>query len=118
MGKVRTGLAVSLDGFISGPDDGAAAPMGAGRAVCSALGTGGRWTPWHAERGPGASGRANDVGHGSGRRAGSARVPGWWSAALAAGVGHASAVRPDASTLGVAEQEARATSAARSSSQA
>jgi hypothetical protein len=39
MGKVRTGLAVSLDGFISGPDDGAAAPMGAGRAVCPALGT-------------------------------------------------------------------------------
>jgi dihydrofolate reductase len=30
MGKVRTGLAVSLDGFISGPNDGAAAPMGDG----------------------------------------------------------------------------------------
>ena len=30
MGKVRTGLAVSLDGFISGPNDGAEAPMGAG----------------------------------------------------------------------------------------
>ena len=30
MGKVRTGLAVSLDGFISGPNDDAAAPMGHG----------------------------------------------------------------------------------------
>ena len=30
MGKVRTGLAVSLDGFISGPNDGPEAPMGDG----------------------------------------------------------------------------------------
>ena len=30
MGKVRTGLGVSLDGFISGPNDGPAAPMGVG----------------------------------------------------------------------------------------
>src|SRR5215211_8114919 len=30
MGKVRTGLAVSLDGFISGPNDGPDAPMGDG----------------------------------------------------------------------------------------
>jgi dihydrofolate reductase len=30
MGRVRTGLAVSLDGFISGPNDGPAAPMGQG----------------------------------------------------------------------------------------
>ena len=30
MGKVRTGLSVSLDGFISGPNDGAEAPMGVG----------------------------------------------------------------------------------------
>ena len=30
MGKVRTGLGVSLDGFISGPNDGAEAPMGVG----------------------------------------------------------------------------------------
>ena len=30
MGKIRTGLAVSLDGFISGPNDGAEAPMGVG----------------------------------------------------------------------------------------
>jgi hypothetical protein len=59
-----------------------------GRAVCSALGTGGRWMPWHAARPPGASGEANEVGHGSGCRVGSARVPGWL-AALAAGVGHA-----------------------------
>ena len=28
MGKVRTGLAVSLDGFVSGPNDGPEAPMG------------------------------------------------------------------------------------------
>jgi len=30
VGKVRTGLAVSLDGFIGGPNDGAEAPMGVG----------------------------------------------------------------------------------------
>ena len=30
MGKVRTGLAVSLDGFISGPNDGPDTPMGVG----------------------------------------------------------------------------------------
>ena len=30
MGKVRTGLSVSLDGFISGPNDGPEAPMGVG----------------------------------------------------------------------------------------
>ena len=29
-GEIRTGLAVSLDGFISGPNDGAEAPMGVG----------------------------------------------------------------------------------------
>jgi hypothetical protein len=50
--------------------------------VCPALGTGGRWMPWHANRPPGASGRANEVGHGSGLpaigRLGS-RV-GWWGA--------------------------------------
>jgi integrase len=34
-----------------------------GRAVCSARGPGGRWTPWHAKRAPGASGGANEVGH-------------------------------------------------------
>jgi hypothetical protein len=33
-----------------------------GRAVCPALGTGGRWTPWHAERPPGASDGANELG--------------------------------------------------------
>jgi hypothetical protein len=33
-----------------------------GRAVCPALGPGGRWTPWHATRPPGASGGANEVG--------------------------------------------------------
>src|SRR4029453_10472295 len=36
-----------------------------GRAVCSARGPGGRWTPWHATRPPGASDRANEVGHAS-----------------------------------------------------
>src|SRR5436190_17066485 len=30
MGKVRTGLSVSLDGFISGPNDSPEAPMGVG----------------------------------------------------------------------------------------
>src|SRR5436305_4124610 len=30
MGQVRTGLSVSLDGFISGPNDGPEAPMGVG----------------------------------------------------------------------------------------
>ena len=30
MGKVRTGHATSLDGFIAGPDDGPDAPMGTG----------------------------------------------------------------------------------------
>jgi dihydrofolate reductase len=36
MGRVRTGLAVSLDGFISGPNDGAGAPMGDGSERLSA----------------------------------------------------------------------------------
>src|SRR5512133_3759456 len=71
-----------------------------GRAVCPALGTGGRWTPWHAERPPGASDRANEAGYGSGCRAGSAQVPGWLVERLRLGVGHASTVRPDPSTLG------------------
>ena len=30
MGKVRTGLSMSLDGFIGGPNDGPEAPMGEG----------------------------------------------------------------------------------------
>src|SRR4029453_9962300 len=33
-----------------------------GRAVCPALGSGGRWTPWHAEGPQGASDSANEVG--------------------------------------------------------
>ena len=33
-----------------------------GRAVCPARGSRGRWTPWHAERAPGASDQANKVG--------------------------------------------------------
>src|SRR5215212_8353674 len=40
----------------------AAALLLPGRAVCPALGTGGRWTPWHALRPPGASSGANEVG--------------------------------------------------------
>src|SRR4029453_19215269 len=73
-----------------------------GRAVCPALGTGGRWTPWHANRPPGASGGANEVGPfwirlpavaGSGA--------GLVGGRLRLGVGHASTVRPDPSTLGV-----------------
>src|SRR5215207_10278397 len=57
-----------------------------GRAVCPALGPGGRWTPWHAERPPGASGGTNEVGPtGSGCRAGSARVPSWLAALAASG---------------------------------
>src|SRR5215208_7434346 len=73
-----------------------------GRAVCPALGTGGRWTPWHAERPPGASGRANEVGpSGLDRRPWSAQEPGWLVECLRLGVGHASTVRPDPSTLGV-----------------
>jgi hypothetical protein len=73
-----------------------------GRAVCPALGTGGRWTPWHAERPPGAGGGANEAGpmhqladHGS------AQEPGWLVERLRLGVGHASTVRPDPSTPGV-----------------
>src|SRR5215212_8359649 len=73
-----------------------------GRAVCPALGPGGRCTPWHALRPPGASDRANEVGPtGSGRRPWPARVPGWLVECLRLGVGHASTVRPDRSTLGV-----------------
>src|SRR5829696_9249457 len=74
-----------------------------GRAVCPALGTGGRWTPWHAERPPGASDRANEVGPAWIRTAdlsvgsGAGLVGG----RLRLGVGHASTVRPAPSTLGV-----------------
>src|SRR4030095_10983334 len=53
-----------------------------GRAVCPALGTGGRWTPWHAERAPGASDGANEVGPAR-STAGCGRLGcrlGWWSA--------------------------------------
>src|SRR5512133_1625925 len=53
-----------------------------GRAVCPALGPGGRWTPWHAERTSGASGGANEVGHGS-RLPADGRLGcrvGWWGA--------------------------------------
>jgi hypothetical protein len=71
-----------------------------GRAVCPALGPGGRWTPRHAERPPGASDRANEVGHAI-KAAGRGRL-GWRvGGRLRLGVGHASTVRPDPSTRGV-----------------
>jgi hypothetical protein len=57
--------------------------------------------PWHAERPPGASGGANEVGHAI-KTAEWARLRsrvGWRRLRL--GVGHASTVRPDPSTLGV-----------------
>jgi hypothetical protein len=58
-----------------------------GRAVCPARGPGGRWTPWHAARPPGASGEANDVGPtGSGRRPWPAQEPGWLGGRLRLGV--------------------------------
>src|SRR5215216_3720929 len=59
-----------------------------GRAVCPALGPGGRWTPWHAARPPGASDRANEVGStesgcrpmvGSGAGLVGGGACGWWS---------------------------------------
>src|SRR5215218_8558779 len=64
-----------------------------GRAVCPALGTGGRWTPWHAERAPGASGGANEVGHVSGLPAVAGSGAGLVGGALAAG-GRACQHRP------------------------
>jgi len=90
-----------------------------GRAVCPALGTGGRWTPWHANRPPGASDGANEVGPtGSGCRPWSAQVPGWLVGCLRLGVGHASTVRPDPSTWAWWENEAPTTRAAFRPSQA
>jgi len=66
-----------------------------GRAVCPALGPGGRWMPWHAKRPPGASRGANRFGPVWIRAAGrwSARVPAWLVGALAAG-GRACQDRP------------------------
>src|SRR5512132_476624 len=73
-----------------------------GRAVCPALGTGGRWTPWHGNRPPGAGSGANEVGPTeSSCRAGSVQLPGWLVECLPLVVGHASTVRPDPPTLGV-----------------
>src|SRR5215211_6707067 len=76
-----------------------------GRAVCPALGPGGRWTPWHAERAPGASDEANEVGHGSSCRVGSARVPGWLVECLRLGSGMPGTVRPEHFHLGDARIE-------------
>src|SRR5215218_362165 len=72
-----------------------------GRAVCPALGPGGRWIPWHAKRPPGASDGANEVGHAIKLPAAAGSGAGLVGGALAAGVGHARTVRPDPSTLGV-----------------
>src|SRR5215207_9433863 len=72
-----------------------------GRAVCPALGPRGRWTPWHANRPPGASGGANEVGPRIRLPAVAAQEPSWLVECLRLGVGHASTVRPDPSTLGV-----------------
>src|SRR5512132_345057 len=73
-----------------------------GRPVCPALGPGGWWTPWHAKRPAGARGGANEVGLHEGRRPMAGSGAGLVGGALAAGgVGHASPVRPDPSTMGV-----------------
>src|SRR5215217_1209500 len=72
-----------------------------GRAVCPALGPGGRWTPWHAQgrqgqvAEPTKSARLDQAAD-----RGSAQEPGWLAGRLWLGVGHASTVRPDPSTLG------------------
>jgi hypothetical protein len=71
-----------------------------GRAVCPALGPGGRWTPWHAPRPPGQATeptKSATTGSTAGPWVGSGA--GLVGGALAAGVGHASTVRPDPSTL-------------------
>jgi hypothetical protein len=61
-----------------------------GRAVCPALGPGGRWTPWHATRPPGASGGVNEVGAPRSRcRPSAAQDPAWLVGRLRLGVGHA-----------------------------
>src|SRR5215212_183907 len=90
-----------------------------GRAVCPALGTGGRWTPWHAERPPGASDRANEVGP-TGSTAEHGRLGcrvGWWGA-CGWGSGMPSTVRPDPPPWAWRENEAPTTRAACSSAQA
>jgi hypothetical protein len=53
----------------------------AGRSALP-LDPGGRWTPWHAARPPGASDGANEVGHARDRRprAGSGAGVSWWRA--------------------------------------
>jgi hypothetical protein len=56
-----------------------------GRAVCPALGPGGRCTPWHAARPPGASGGANEVGHASPRRSMAIQGPGWCGSSVPRG---------------------------------
>jgi hypothetical protein len=51
-------------------------PEMSGRAVCPALGPGGRWTPWHAPGPPGASDEATKSAIDQGCRACSVQVPG------------------------------------------
>jgi hypothetical protein len=72
-------------------------PGGAARP----LGTGERWTPWHAARSPGASRGANEAGPAqSGCRAGSDQVPAWLVEGLRLVDEHATTARADPSTLG------------------
>ena len=69
MGKVRTGHATSLDGFIAGPNDGAEAPMGEGGDRLFGLVLRRRHrisTAWH---GDGVQGRAGRTPSTFGRRA-------------------------------------------------
>ena len=72
----------------------------ASRAVCPALGPGGRWTLWHAERAPGQATEPTKSAMDQAAEHGRLRCRVGWRR-LAAGVGHASTVRPDPSTLGV-----------------
>jgi hypothetical protein len=60
-----------------------------GRAVCPALGTGGRWTPWHAAGPPGASGGTNEVGWLDELPSGLGSGAGLVGGRLRLGVGHA-----------------------------
>jgi hypothetical protein len=96
----------------AGLGHGAALPGLSGRAVYPALGTGGRWTPWHAERPLGKATKPTKSAMDQACRACSVQVPGWLVGCLRRGVGHASTVRPDPSTLGVAGERGSTTRAA------
>ena len=72
----------------------------AGRSAVS-LAPGGWWTPGHANRPQGQAMEPTKSAIDQDRRPWPARVPGWLVECLRLGVGHASTVRPDPSTLGV-----------------